>query len=118
MTKAPLRVRKPKRRRRGTTPVIVQVRAGTLVYHDGKQRGGLIDNAPKHLAMQWLKQRFVDVIYQPAGAGVASNAINNRSTVAQAAATTAPSLRESDDLRDTGTDPNGGNNPGWEGSPG
>lgn len=91
---------------RDTTPVTVQVRAGTLVYWDGAQRGGLVDNVPKHVAMEWLKQRFAKVIYEePVGAGAASNP---RRSTGQAVATTAVSSpSESGELRDTSTDPPG-----------
>ncbi|CAM4413938.1 hypothetical protein MB901379_03882 [Mycobacterium basiliense] len=102
-----------RRRRRktplDTTPTTIDVTPGIAVFFDGAQRSGRLHAVPQHLARKWQRQRWVSIVCsEPASAGVASNAINNRSTVAQAAATTAPSLRESDELRDTSTDPGAG----------
>lgn len=84
-----------KHTRRDTTPCTVDVAPGVLVFWDGEQRGGALRNVPKYLAMQWLRYRFANVVYEPR-AGAASNA----TFTAQAAAKTG--LRAaSDELRDT-----------------
>ncbi len=96
-------VRRRRRPRLDTQPCAVVVAPGTLVYHDGQQRGGVVHGVPKHLAMQWLKQRFVLSVAEPLNLGRVDNAstADRTASKAQAAATTAP-LRESDELRDAG----------------
>jgi type IV secretory pathway VirB10-like protein len=63
-------MRRRRRRRLDTTPCTVVVESGRLVFWQGQQRGGELHNVPKHLAMRWLKQRWVRYIMEPVvGAG-------------------------------------------------
>lgn len=96
-------MRRPKPRR-DTTPCTVTVTPGHLVFHDGAQRDGTLHDVPKHLAMHWQKHHFATIVEEPVGAGAASNTEHVDITTVQGAATTAHSLRESDDLRNADTD--------------
>jgi hypothetical protein len=43
----------------------VDVTVGRAVYWQDEQRGGLIHEVPKHIALQWLEDGHAAVVYEP-----------------------------------------------------
>ena len=43
----------------------VDVTVGRAVFWHNKQREGLVHDVPKHLALQWLHEGLVSVVYEP-----------------------------------------------------
>jgi hypothetical protein len=43
----------------------VDIADGRAVYWDGEQRGGTIDQVPKHIAIDWLLKRYATMVYEP-----------------------------------------------------
>ena len=61
-----------KRSRLDRTPCSVDVAPGTLVYWDGEQRSGTIHDVPRHLALKWLKYRYVTAVHDSAASPASS----------------------------------------------
>jgi hypothetical protein len=108
----------PQRRRRrpqlNVTPCDVDITPGIVVFWDHDQRSGTLHDVPMYLAMHWQKHGWATIVDEPVGAGAASNTAD---IPMQAAATTAPSYSESDELRDIGTD-HTDDEPPWPPPPG
>lgn len=62
-----------KRARLDTTPCVVDVSPSTLVFYDGEQRSGTLHNVPRHLALKWLKYRYVTAVHPMSSGEPASN---------------------------------------------
>lgn len=102
-----------RRPRLDVTPCDVDVTPGIVVFWGDDQRSGRLHGVPMYLAMHWLKHGWASIVDEPVGAGAASNTAD---IPMQAAATTAPSYSESDELRDTSTD-HTDDGPPWPGPP-
>jgi hypothetical protein len=99
--------RRGRRQRLDHTPCAVDVTPGIVVYWDGEHRSGRLHDVPTYLAMHWRKHSWATIADEPVGAGAASNTPDIN---VQAAATIA-STCESDELRDTSTDPDDAEDP-------
>lgn len=43
----------------------VDIKDGIAVYWQDDQRGGTLQDVPKHVALQWLKAGYASAVYEP-----------------------------------------------------